>query len=104
MNLRRGTSALLLLASASPALAQQLPRATPESVGLSGELLQIATDQLQDHIDAGDIAGVVAAVMRRGQLVYMESLGSLDLESGTDEFSKLARFIHDPGQTTSGLK
>ena len=83
MNLRRWTLALALLASASPALAQELPRATPESVGLSSERLQIATDRLQAHVDAGDVAGVVAAVMRDGRLVYMESLGRLDLESGT---------------------
>ena len=82
VSLRRSTMALTLVASAAPAFAQELPTATPESVGLSSERLQLATDRLQEHIDAGDIAGVVAAVMRRGQLVYMESLGRLDIESG----------------------
>ena len=31
----------------------------------------------------GDIAGVVAAVMRHGKLVYQEALGRRDLESGS---------------------
>ena len=59
-----------------------LPPATPESVGLSSDRLAEATRRLQTHIDAGDIAGVVAAVARRGQLVYFESLGEIDRERG----------------------
>ena len=59
-----------------------LPTATPESVGLSSERLADATRRLQAHIDAGDIAGVVAAVVRQGRLVYLEALGELDRERG----------------------
>ena len=62
--------------------AQDLPTATPESVGLSSPRLDEATRLLQSHVDAGDIAGVVAAVARRGQLVYLEALGELDRERG----------------------
>lgn len=53
----------------------------PESVGLSSEALEAVTRKLQEHVDAGDIAGVVAAVMREGKLVYHEALGHRDLES-----------------------
>lgn len=59
-----------------------LPTATPESVGLSSERLEEATRRLQAHIDAGDIAGVVAGVVRHGRLVYLEALGDLDRERG----------------------
>ena len=62
--------------------AQDLPNATPESVGLSSVRLDEATRELQSHVDAGDIAGVVAAVARRGQLVYLKSLGALDRGRG----------------------
>ncbi|MFT4814565.1 MAG: CubicO group peptidase (beta-lactamase class C family) [Pseudohongiellaceae bacterium] len=53
-----------------------------ESVGMSSSALLEATSRLQQHIDEGELAGVVAAVARDGKLVYFESLGKLDLESG----------------------
>ena len=62
--------------------ARELPAATPESVGLSSERLEDATRRLQAHVDAGDIAGVVAAVVRQGRLAYLEALGELDRERG----------------------
>ena len=60
--------------------AQRISFALPDSVGMSISALDAATQRLQQHIDAGDIAGVVAAVTRDGKLVYFESLGQMDLE------------------------
>ena len=79
----RGLAAILLalLPWSAWAGAQSLPEASPESVGLSSARLVRATDDLQKRIDAGDIAGVVAAVVRNGKLVYFEALGKSDLES-----------------------
>ena len=57
------------------------PIATPEEVGVSPADLERATAVLQAYIDAGDIPGVVAAVVRDGKLIYFESLGMLDVES-----------------------
>ena len=71
-----------LAAASATARAQELPRATPESVGLSSERLDEATRGLQAHVDAGDVAGVVAGVVRHGRLVYLEALGELDRERG----------------------
>ncbi|MXZ72643.1 MAG: beta-lactamase family protein [Acidobacteria bacterium] len=71
-----------LAGGGAPLGAQHLPTGSPESVGLSSEGLNDATRGLQSHVDAGDIAGVVAAVARRGQLVYLEALGELDRERG----------------------
>ena len=79
---------LVLLATGSLAgggaevRAQDLPSATPESVGLSSERLAEATRRLRSHVDAQDIAGVVAAVVRHGRLVYLEAFGELDRERG----------------------
>jgi CubicO group peptidase (beta-lactamase class C family) len=75
----------VLAAGSAPLRGQDPPAlstATPETVGLSSERLQDATGLLQAHMDAGDIAGVVAAVVRHGRLVYLEALGDLDRERG----------------------
>ncbi len=72
------------IALAAPLLqAQDFPRATPEQVGMSSAGLATVTQRLQAHIDQGHIAGAVAAVLCDGQLVYFESLGQRDLESGS---------------------
>ena len=65
-----------------PASAQELPRAAPEAVGLSSARLEEATARLRAHVEAGDVAGVVAGVVRRGRLVHLEALGDLDRERG----------------------
>lgn len=79
---------LVLLASVGGEIlaAQPLPgglvTTAPEEVGMSSVALSMATGRLQEHIDRGDIAGVVAAVVRDGRLVYLEALGARDLEPG----------------------
>ncbi len=57
----------------------QLDFAAPTSVGMSSEALAQATARLQQHIDDGEISGVVAAVARDGKIVYFESLGLMDI-------------------------
>jgi CubicO group peptidase (beta-lactamase class C family) len=58
-----------------------LPRATPESVGLSADRLNEATSLLKQFVDERKIAGAVAAVARKGKLVYLEAFGVQDLET-----------------------
>ncbi len=82
MQLRQVALLVSALCWCTPAAAQDLDRASPESVGMSSAGLRAATDALQTHIDDGDIAGVVAAVARHGKLVYFEALGQRDLEAG----------------------
>ena len=72
---------LAITASAQPG-EERFEIAAPEEVGLSAEGLTRVSDALQAHIDAGDIAGVVAAVVRDGKLVYSEALGYRDLDEG----------------------
>ena len=62
-------------------IAQDTTVAAAESAGMSSSALEAATNRLQQHIDNGDIAGVVAAVSRDGKIVYFEALGYLDLEN-----------------------
>ena len=82
MQLRKMAWLVSTLVWWTPAAAQDLDRAAPESVGMSSTGLQAATAALQEHIDAGDVAGVVAAVARHGKLVYFEALGRRDLQVG----------------------
>ena len=63
---------------------QSLRTVSPDAVGLSSEHLNRATIQLQQHVESGDIAGVVAAVVRHGQLAYLEALGQIDTAQGKD--------------------
>ena len=62
-------------------IAQLTTGVAAESAGMSSSALEAATNRLQQHIDDGDIAGVVAAVSRDGEIVYFEALGYLDLEN-----------------------
>jgi CubicO group peptidase (beta-lactamase class C family) len=66
---------------AAPPARQLLPRATPESVGMSGERLQAATALLRQFVADRKIVGAVAAVARRGKVIYLEPVGLQSLES-----------------------
>jgi len=57
------------------------PSGKPEEVGLSTERLQRVTQMLKRRIDAGDLAGAVTAVARRGRVVHLVAQGVVDLES-----------------------
>ncbi len=67
-------------AAAQPA-PDSLRRAAPEAVGMSSAALDRATALLDAHVAAGDIAGVVAAVMRDGQLVYHVARGVRNVDA-----------------------
>lgn len=80
---RRVVATLVVLRVISfTAFGQGLPLATPEEVGLSSQRLDAATAALEAHVAAGNIAGVVAAVVRDGHLVYSQTVGVRDLEAG----------------------
>ena len=79
MGLRPVLLMLGITLHAMPAIGQEFNRVNPDSVGLSSEGLAQVTRNLQGHVDAGHIAGAVAAVLRDGKLVYLESVGKRDL-------------------------
>ncbi len=70
--------AIALLTSVDAAVAQELPVAKPEKVGMSSERLKRIHEIMQRHIDAGNITGAVTAVARRGQVVHFEAHGYMD--------------------------
>jgi len=77
---------LAMLASWPLLLSAQAPDvpgfegADPAALGLTPAGLQAVTAALQAHIDAGDIPGAVAAVMKDGKLAYAQALGYKQIE------------------------
>ena len=79
-------SALLIavVLAMSPLRAQReggLLRATPQAVGISSDRLQNATALLRQSVADRALAGGVAAVARRGKLVYLQPFGLQSLET-----------------------
>ena len=71
----------VLIMAVSAIGAPSMLRATPEAVGMSTERLQNATALLRQYVADRKIAGGVAAVARRGKIVYLEPFGLQNLES-----------------------
>jgi hypothetical protein len=67
---------------------QELPKTTPESVGLSLERLADITKLMQKHVDEKKLAGAVAVVARRGKVAYLQSIGKQDIEANIDMDTK----------------
>lgn len=76
-----GLAPWLLLAGAV-VNAGELPRATPESVGMSGAGLEALREELDAVVARGEFPGVTAMVARRGKVVFAHAAGLLDVETG----------------------
>src|SRR5213595_2740532 len=61
-------------------IAQGLPRARPEDVGLSATALERITTTLQSYVDSGQFPGFLALVARHGKLAYLSAGGWMDVE------------------------
>jgi CubicO group peptidase (beta-lactamase class C family) len=79
---------LLLIAGVGDSLigagaAADVPRATPEEVGLSAERLTRINDVVQRAMDDEAISGAVTIVARHGKIAHFEAQGLMDIEGGT---------------------
>jgi CubicO group peptidase (beta-lactamase class C family) len=72
--------ALALLAAA--AVAADLPRARPETVGMSSERLMRISAFAERLVASQQAAGVVTLVARRGSVVHLNATGMADIENG----------------------
>lgn len=72
----------LLAAVPGPARAQELPRAEPESVGMSGERLARIDTVVQAMVDSAWVAGAAVLVLRDGRVVKSGAWGWRDREAG----------------------
>jgi CubicO group peptidase (beta-lactamase class C family) len=65
---------------------------TPETQGFSSARLNRINAYMQSYVDTGKLSGIIAAIARRGQLVYREKFGHMDLEAGKPmEFDAIFR-------------
>ena len=80
-------AAAFALAVVPPAVtaasADPLPRARPESVGMSAQKLARIGETLRADVANGRIPGAVVAIARKGKLVYFEAFGYVDRAAGT---------------------
>jgi len=63
--------------------ADPLPRATPESVGMSSQRLALIGKAVNAEIARDRLPGAVLMIARRDKLVYSETFGYLDKAAGT---------------------
>src|SRR2546430_8486388 len=61
-------------------IAQGLPRARPEDVGLSATALERIAPTLQSYVDSGQFPGFLAVIARHGKLAYLSAGGWMDVE------------------------
>ena len=72
---------VLLLTFLALSVGTAHPIGKPEDAGLSSERLQRVTQMIQRRIAAGDLAGAVTIVARKGRVAYLNAQGVMDLES-----------------------
>ena len=71
-----------LALSFAVAAADPLPRAEPETVGMSSARLARIGEVLRADIESGRIPGAVLAIARKGKIVYFEAFGYRDKAAG----------------------
>src|SRR4026207_116105 len=81
VKMRALTSIAIVAFMGLPLVAGTIPVSKPEEVGLSSERLKRVGEAVQRHIDAGNVAGAVTLVARRGRIAHFEARGMMDLES-----------------------
>ncbi|HZV20482.1 MAG TPA: serine hydrolase domain-containing protein [Hyphomicrobiales bacterium] len=80
--LRVGFAIFVISAPLRAGLAQSLPAAAPEAVGLSSKRLADLRKTLADDVEKGKLPGAVIAVARKGRLAYFETVGFQDKPAG----------------------
>lgn len=79
--MKAAVSSFLLLAILALGVSAASPTAKPEDVGLSSERLQRISQMIQRRITAGDIAGAVTIVARKGKVAHLSAQGVMDVTS-----------------------
>ena len=50
-------------------------KVTPESVGLSGDTLEVAAQKMQEYVDNGEFAGITSLVFKNDEIVHWQNVG-----------------------------
>jgi CubicO group peptidase (beta-lactamase class C family) len=77
-------SLLFWFACTSVALGQGVSQSGMQAAGMSAERLAVLEQGIQAEVDKGNIAGMVVAVSRRGQVVHHKAYGYADIASGEE--------------------
>jgi CubicO group peptidase (beta-lactamase class C family) len=72
---------LIVVLAGLPLSAGSIPIGKAEDVGMSTERLKRIGEAVQRHIAAGDVAGAVTLVARRGKITHFEAQGVMDLDT-----------------------
>ena len=80
---RLAFSLAFALAASTALAADPLPRAKPETVGMSSAALARIGETIEADVQKGRLPGAVIAVARKGKLVYYQAFGWLDKDAGT---------------------
>jgi CubicO group peptidase (beta-lactamase class C family) len=81
MKCRIAVALLVAAATFGARAADPLPRAKPESVGMSSARVAHIGEVLKAEVAKGHMPGAVVAVARQGKLVYYEAIGWRDKEA-----------------------
>jgi len=79
--LRVGLPLVLVAAASFRLAAGSVPIGKAEDVGLSTERLKRIGEAVQRHITAGNVAGAVTLVARRGKIAHFEAQGVMDVDT-----------------------
>ena len=66
----------------SVGVAQELPRATPGDACLSADKLDKITTLVHTSVDANQTAGAVVLMARRGKVICVKAVGTMDVQTG----------------------
>ena len=83
---------LSFLLCACNANAQQLPKASPESVGMSSKHLKYADDIIEKAISDKEIPGAVLAVVKESKMAYLRAYGNKEVYPNTVKMDENAVF------------
>ena len=72
--------------------AQQLPKASPEEVGISSLHLKFADDIIEKAISDKEIPGAVLAVVKDGKMAYLKAYGNKEVYPNTVKMDENAVF------------
>ena len=84
MNRRVLMTAFFIIVITMPLLlVGEIPTAKPESVGMSSEKLAKVTEVMKTFVAEKKVAGVTTIVVRKGKVVFFESVGKREIEADT---------------------
>ena len=72
---------VMLIAGTGLIAAGSVPVGKAEDVGLSTERLKRISEAVDRHIKAGNVAGAVTLVARRGKIAHFEAQGVMDVDT-----------------------